>query len=213
MANRLVRTNYAVRTAAFLYCLITIGLHLWQREAAPLAWILLVLQFAVYPHLVYLRATHSTNPRRAELDNLLIDSTLLGAWVGALGLPTWIAFGLTGATMLNAALNRGTVGALASLACTGVGAALALAVTGLVYSPGTTSIVTVLCFAGSLWYMTLVGTVLYTHQKKLVSAREALRAGEERYRFIAENAADLISLVDADARWLYASPSYQRILD
>src|SRR5436853_3876047 len=98
---RLVRTNYAVRTAAFLYCLVTIGLHLWTNGAgrgldgaSAVAWILLVLQFAVYPHLVYLRAIRSPDPRRAERDNLLIDSALLGAWAAGLGFPAWIAFGL-----------------------------------------------------------------------------------------------------------------------
>jgi PAS domain S-box-containing protein len=209
---RLVRTNYAVRAAAFLYCLIVIGLHLWVNGAGPLAWVLLVLQFAVYPHLAYLRAARAPDPRRAELDNLLLDSTLLGAWMAGLGFPTSIALGLTGATVLNAAVNRGTRGALASLACTGAGAALALALGGFDYAPATGTLVTALAFAGSLWYTVLVGTVVYVQQRRLLAAREALRAGEERYRFIAEHAGDLISLVDGEARWLYCSPSYARVL-
>src|SRR4051812_10479146 len=118
----LVRTNYAIRTAAFLYALVVIGLHLWQQQdTGVIEWVLLVAQFAVYPHLVYLRALHSADPRRAELDNLFLDALLLGAWIGALGFPTWIAFGLTGATMLNAAVNRGTTGGLGALACIGAG--------------------------------------------------------------------------------------------
>src|SRR3954466_14945270 len=96
---RLAKTNYAVRTAAFLYCLLTIGVHLWEHGAGPWAWTALVVQFAAYPHLLYLRARLSPNPRQAELDNLFVDALLLGAWSAALGFPTWIAFGTTGATM------------------------------------------------------------------------------------------------------------------
>ncbi len=39
-----------------------------------------------------------------------------------------------------------------------------------------------------------------------------LRASEARYRFLAENALDLISLHDADGRYLYASPAAGRML-
>jgi two-component system sensor histidine kinase UhpB len=40
----------------------------------------------------------------------------------------------------------------------------------------------------------------------------ALRASEEQYRLIAENTRDLISLVDVDGRFLYASPSHKASL-
>jgi PAS domain S-box-containing protein len=45
-----------------------------------------------------------------------------------------------------------------------------------------------------------------------MAARDALRTSEERYRMITEHAADLIGVVDQDSRWLYASPSYERVL-
>lgn len=208
----LARTNYPIRTGAFLYTLVALGVHLWQTAAGPIAWSLLVLQFAVYPHLLYWRARHSADPTRAELDNLYIDSTLLGAWIGALGFPEWISFGLAGATMLNAAVNRGTQGSILSLACTSAGAALAVAVGGFRYLPDTTTLVTVLAFGGALWYVSTVGVVLYSKTRKLVAARAHARTSESRYRFIAENAGDLIALVDGDARWLYTSPSYARVL-
>ncbi len=41
---------------------------------------------------------------------------------------------------------------------------------------------------------------------------EQLRKNEDRYRLIAENAGDLIGLVDAAGRWLYRSPSFHRLL-
>lgn len=209
----MVRTHYRVRSAAFLGCFIVIGLHLWQLMAGPLAWTLLALQFLAYPHLVYLRAKHSAKPVRAELDNLLLDSILLGAWCGVLGFPAWITYSLVGATMLNAVVNRGTQGALCALGCSAAGAALGIAITGFHYWPATTPLVTTLCFFGSLGYACAVGRIVYLQNRRLARTRDELRASEERYRLIAENAADLIAMVDPHGRWHYASPSYAKMLD
>ena len=52
---RLVRTNRAIRTAAFAYSLIPIGLYLAEGGAGAAAWALALLLFAVYPQLAYWR--------------------------------------------------------------------------------------------------------------------------------------------------------------
>lgn len=153
-------TNYAVRTGAFAYSFLVIGLHLWQQSYGPVTWALLALPLLAYPHLLYWRAMRSAHPAHAELDNPYVDSSLLGAWVGFLGFPTWIGYGLLASTLLNATVNRGLQGAF--------------------------------CALGN---------------------REQLRASEERYRLITENAGDLVAMVDRDSRWLYASPSYERLLE
>ena len=61
-------------------------------------------------------------------------------------------------------------------------------------------------------------SIANTLQKKAIEqarieAEDALRRSEEQYRLIAENTRDLISLVDIDGRFLYASPSHQSSLD
>jgi PAS domain S-box-containing protein len=209
----LVRTNRVVRTAAFAYCVLPIGLYLWERGAGTAAWLLLPLQFLVYPQLVYFRAARSAHPTRAELDNLLLDAALLGAWAAYLGFPVWITYALLAAAMLNAAVNRGWQGAALSLGSSALGAGLWAAVGGLRFTPDTSPWVTFLAVAGSLAYTSAVGCVVWMQTRRLGSARQELARSEERYRLIAENADDLVAMIDHDGRWLYTSPSYRKVLD
>lgn len=64
----------------------------------------------------------------------------------------------------------------------------------------------------------LVGMVLlfdiytvYQHLQ-IEAVRKALIEREELFRLITENAADMIAVVAGDGRWLYTSPSYEKIL-
>jgi len=209
----LARTNYAVRTSAFAYCFVTIGMQLWERHAGTGTWVLLGLQFLAYPHLLYWRALRSAHPDRAERDNLYLDSTLMGAWAAFLAFPTWITLALVGSTTMNAAVNRGGQGLAVSVACTVAGAALWAAVGGLRHDPMTSDPVTALSFFGCLLYGTTVAYVMFRQNLRLRAARLALGSSEERYRLIAENAGDLIAMVDRNSRWLYTSPSYDKVLD
>ena len=209
----LVRINLIVRSAAFAWCLLTIGLHIWPRNPGTLTWALLVLQFVIYPHLVYWRALQSAHPNRAERDNLLLDSTLLGAWSAYLGFPLWISFMMITAATLNSVVNRGGIGFALSLAGSSLGAAIAIAMGGWRFTPDTAPLVTFMCFIGGLVYTCGVAYVVWLQTRRLAAARDDLKAGEERYRLIAENADDLVAMVDAEGRWLYTSPSYARLFD
>ena len=209
---RLVRTNRVVRTAAFAYSLLPIGLYLAERRAGAGAWLLAVLLFALYPQLAYWRAVRSVSPARAEVDNLLLDAALLGAWSAYLGFPPALTVALVACAMLSAAVNRGTTGVLLALASSAAGAALVALNNGFYVAPPMDPSLSILFVAGAFAYSAAIGCVVYAQNRRLTAARDALVLGEERYRLIAENADDLVALLDGESRWVYASPSYGKVL-
>jgi PAS domain S-box-containing protein len=212
-APRLVRTIYAVRTGAFAYCFLALGLILYERAASPLAWALFGVQFLVYPHLLFLRAVHSRNPRLSELDNLFVDSALFGVWCAYLGFQPTITYSMLAGTTLNATVNRGIAAGLLSMGFSLVGALAFVALAGFHFRPEAGDLGETAAILGILAYTCAVGYVVYRQNRRLLDARDKLKLSEERYRLIAENVADLIGMVDNNGCWLYTSPSYERVLE
>jgi PAS domain S-box-containing protein len=211
--HRRVALNYRIRAGSFAWCFVVLALHAWERDAGPGYFGALALLFFGYPQIAYLRARYSTDPKRTEMVNLYVDAALLGAWIAMLHFPTWILYAGLFSTTLNATVLGGLRSALRSVFCFSVGAGAICLVLGVYVAPQTSELVSALCFAGSLAYCSAVGYVVYAQTHRLAATRDALRGSEERYRLIAENAADMIALVDQDGRWLYTSPSYERVLD
>lgn len=215
----MVRINYAIRAGSFAYCFLVLGIHGWERGWGAPFWTVLAVQFLAYPHFAFLHARRSPAPRRAEEINLYLDATMLGAWIAALQFPLWPAYGAFFSVALNGAMVYGLIGSLWAVSCFSVGAAAGMAGAALVlgdaYAPPapTSAVVTGLCFFGSLVYSSAVGWVAHRLRERIREGRRDWRASEARYRLLADNATDLVGLVDRDGRWLYASPSYERLLE
>ena len=211
--HRLAQINYAIRAFSFAPSFLVVGLVLRDHRAGAGLWIAAALLFLVYPHLAWLYALKSSDSHRAEKQNMYADSVLLGAMLAGLGFPTWVLYGAVFSTTLNSIIVRGPVGAVVSFVCFAGGALLWILPMGLMYYPNTSTLVTTLCFLGSVAYTCGVGSVVYQQRQRLRTARETLGDSERRYRLITEHAADLVAMVDRDGRWLYASPSYSKIIN
>lgn len=208
----LVRIDYQVRTIAFAALFVAIGMHMWERGYGGLALALLALQFLAYPHLLFWRARRAHNSLKAEQNNLLLDSLLVGIWASALEFPIWIAFTLFLGTSLNNAINRGARGVLGALLAFSSGALGWGLVAGYKVSPQTDFTSAALCLIGLSVYVIGLGNIVFAQNRKLRDTRNALRQSEEHYRIITENAGDLIAMLDAAGRWVYANPAYRRLL-
>ncbi len=210
--HRFVRIFYQIRATAFAWLFVAIGMQMWGRGYPGLAWVLLALQFLAYPHLLFWRARRAPDSLRAEHTNLVLDCLLLGIWISALEFPTWIAFPIFLGVSLNNAMNRGWRGALGALLGFASGALAWALVAGFKVSPYTDPVAAALCLIGLFVYVIGLGNIAFAQSRKLRDTREALRQREEHYRIITENAGDLIAMLDAEGRWVYANPAYRRLL-
>ena len=174
-----VQTNYALRAVSFALVFAIIGIHLWGKNNSPTVWGLMALQFLVYPHLVFWRARRAPDSQQAEVNNLVLDTFLIGMWVAALQFPLWLTFTLWMATSLNITISRGTKGMVLAVLAFSSGVLISIALFGLHVSPDTGWPVTLLCMIGVAVYLLAVGIAAYGRNQQLRKTREQLRLGEQ----------------------------------
>ena len=207
-AHRLARINYPPRALAFAFSLLVLEALMIERGIR--GWVLFfgVLQFLVYPHLAYLYARIANDSKRAELNNLLADSVMLGAWAAQMHFALWPSCALLASICLNNAANGGLKRFAYGAAAFGGGAIAWGAVLGYRFEPETGPLVSGLCLAGIVVYSSWTGIILHQQNRRILRAREALRSSEEQFRFIAEHAGDFVAVLDADGCFRYASASH-----
>ena len=166
-AHRLVRVAYRVRVAAFAYLFLVIGVYLWERYADLTAFALLALQFVLYPQVVYAAVRRARNQKKAELNAQYLDAALFGVWTAALGFPTWIAYATCTGTALNAAVAQGLPRVAFTLAVYGLGMLAWIVLGPPSYWSGSGTLVTAMCFFGSMAYAIAIGCVVQDLNRKL----------------------------------------------
>jgi len=165
--HRLVRLGYRMRSAAFAYVFLLIGVYLWERYAGVTAFVLLTLQFVVYPQVVYAVARRARRQKRAELNAQYLDALVFGVWTAALGFPTWIAYATCTGTALNAAVAQGLPRVAYTLSVYGIGMLLWIVFGEHTYVSSTSTLVTSMCFFGSMVYAIAVGCLVQDLNRRL----------------------------------------------
>ena len=166
--------SYRVRVAAFALVGIPIALHVLPRSPGALFWAVFVLQFVVYPHLMQWRARRSTQLEKTELDNLIVDAVVSGAWAAGLGFPLWITTALFLATLLNHTIMRGLPGILICPVALLSGALASTTVIAFRLSTDTDGLVTLSSISGLAIYLSLMGVQFFTYIRRLHEVQGAV---------------------------------------
>lgn len=180
--NRYVQTNHRIRSSSFVMGFAIIAAHIVGKDYGPVTWGLLVLQFFVYPPLLYWWTRRSSHPLQTEYRNLLLDPFLLGIWCGALGFPLWITFALLNCTLINISSYRDTRGAVQALIVFFVGALLGVALAGPRFAPHTDWPATLLCVIGLTLYLLMAINAAYVRNLSLRDIRARLLRSEQAFQ-------------------------------
>lgn len=178
----MVKMNRRNRTWCTFFNFVTVGALLLERGSGSLAWTLAVLQFLVYPQLIYLVARHARNPKRAEMHNVTLDAICVGAWAAALGFPLWNTFAFTLTSLLTTTAFKGWWGIGQTAAGMGAGALAAILVGGFRFEPATGWAPTLLSMFTALTYVTLVSYSAYIRTIKLSQTRARLQKSEHELK-------------------------------
>ncbi len=179
MNHWIVQTNYKNRTLLFILLFFTFGVHIAHREVDVLAWLLLTLQFLLYPHLVYWRALVCTAPFKGELHNMMLDGVIFGMWMAALGFPSWISITLLLGTFYNLMVFMGPKGLLPAVGSLCSGALISIGLLGFKFTPNTDVATAVACFLCAFIYLCVMACGVYFHAVRLQETRQRLRRSEQ----------------------------------
>ncbi len=174
----LVSVHYRMRSAAFAMLFVAICLHIAGKDYSLVAWLLLGILFLIYPHVQYWRSCRAENPVNAEMNNLVVDSLLVGFVVAAIEFPLWIAFSAMLGVFTDNAANKGLRGVWETMIALPLGALIWVAVFGFKISSHTDWPVTLFCILGLTGYLLAVSNIGYARNVQLRLTREKLKLRE-----------------------------------
>ncbi len=212
-AHRVARINYPNRSGWFAFSFLALLAFMAERGYSAGMLIFGIVSLLIYPQLAYLHARIAMDSKRAEFRNLVVDSILVGVWAAQVHFALWpVCAALTGVSMDNAVCG-GVRRFFSGLLYAAAAAALWAIVQGVPFEPSTGPIVTGLCFFAIVGYVVGLGVFFHDQNSSLVRTRNVLRSSEEQFRFIAEHAGDLVSVLTPEYRFRYASPSHGKYFE
>lgn len=169
-----VERRFRIRVVAFALACVPIGLQLRPGGHGLGVWLLFVVQFLVYPHLLYWRSRWAGDPRGSEAGNMIIDSLVLGAWAAGLGFPLWISVGLILAILLNHAMTGGLKGLVIGVLAFMSGALASTALIAFHLSTDTAGLVNLFSIIALAAYLALIGIESFHHARRLREVQSTL---------------------------------------
>lgn len=175
----LIRMHHRMRSASFAMLFVATGLQVAGTDFGLAGWALLVALFLIYPQLQYGWVCRADDPVQTEMNSLVLDSVLIGAYVAGLGFSQWLAFTAILGTLSNNAANKGRTGIVQSVLGVLGGAALWIAIGGFHFSPHTEWSATIVCIVVLAAYLLTMSNFSYLRNRRLRQTRETLQLRQE----------------------------------
>lgn len=181
-AHWAVRMNWKNRSTSFVLLGLALGSQLQAQQEPAWMWVLLVLQFLVYPQLLYVRGLYAAHPRKAEVQNMLADAVCFGAWAAALHFSLWVSFILFVGASVNLLAFRSWLGWLEALLAMAVGVLLVGMLQPLQFVPESSMQTTVLCMVTLMAFLAVFAQDSFRRATQLHQQRSQLRSKLEEIR-------------------------------
>jgi diguanylate cyclase len=164
---RFARRIHAPRTLGLALGFLCVFATLYEHGAPTWVMALLVLNGFVWPHVAYAIASHSRDPHRAEIRNLIADSAFGGGWIAAMQfnlLPSVLLFAMLAMDKMSVGGWRLFVRALSlqAVVCLAVAAAQ-----GFAFEPMPTLTIVLACLPMLVAYPMAVGLVTYRLSRRV----------------------------------------------
>ena len=154
------------------------ALHLEGKAPGIAVWGYLVGLLLIYPHLQYWRSLRAKDSLGAEMNNLLVDSVLLGTFIAVVGFSAWLTFSVVLGTLTNNAANKGWRGIRQSMMALSGGVLIGVGVAGFRFSPETDWRATLFCMMGLGGYLLAMNNIGFSRNLQLRKTRKQLEVRE-----------------------------------
>jgi diguanylate cyclase len=190
--RNLPRRTYRFRILGMGLAALPLVVVLSERQASWPYWAWAAFACLAWPHLAFLRAVRSRDPKRAELHNFVFDSLLAGSYVAVLHfnvLPSVLLMTMATADKVNSGIRGLWLRSLPAMALGLVGAGL---LTGFAFEPATSMPVVLAC---------LPIMVIHSLAVSLSSYQLVRKVQRQNLQLEALNRTDALTDLDSRSYW------------
>ncbi len=166
--------DYLPRVVGLALGALAVASVLYESDAAPGWWAVLVMHGLIWPHVTYLLGRRSPDPDRLEYRSLLIDSLLIGMWAAVIQFSLMVSGLIISMAWMNNMAVGGEPFFFKGLLATAAGIALGVVVAGAGWMPEPSLLQAMCSLPMLLSYPQLIGLRDHRINKRLNEKRRTL---------------------------------------
>jgi signal transduction histidine kinase/ActR/RegA family two-component response regulator len=172
----IVRLDFLVRRSTYPFFALVFVTHITPARFTPALWAYVIAYAGIFPYVAYWLAKRSSNPKRAELRNLLVDALLSGSWIPLLSFSIWPSImGVFGMVSGSISVGGPKFGVRAFVGLI-LGASIMTAIVGLHVQPESSLAASLLSMGATFVYITVFS--LHSHFQSRKVVRSIKQIGE-----------------------------------